>query len=482
MSITSVALTVLLFDAPLPARAQTSTPSPHDLAIRFRPYLKTTRDSGHGETIRPASWQWFLGNVSLVIGYKPTKDFNCAAGTMGTDDQWPDGDIVARPDGGGLMDHSYLLTHSDQILTPRGADVRTGSPSSPAVNQGYALHLDDKKSGEQGEPWSAVTATGDGLYMHAEEINAADGSDAGMVNIEYTVAWPYNAGICSYHHGDLTTMTVVYDRASDLITRLSYSAHGVALEEFQIAPTPQVRIVTLTGEDDQGKAQTVRAAQVLMLGVFEGGDSHYTPCDAYVYLAQDPETGRFEHPVVYAEYNSHEFWPNPSGGETTVAKHTGDGFSFLASDRIEDLGTVAKPNSTDAPFLFFNGAWGTDPRPVMQHKTWYWPGPGGRAANPYGITGFTDRDPYTSLGDMKWPPDPGYADLSKAVEYVSPNVAPDKFAEFNSVQFAFPDVSTALSFLPKGGTLIFANGEYPGAQTFDRPSTLRALVPVTFGR
>ncbi|MEO6925215.1 MAG: hypothetical protein ABI129_00990, partial [Rhodanobacter sp.] len=424
-------------------------------------------------------------NVSLVIGYAPTKDFNCLAGTKGTDDQWPDGSIVARPNADlpGLMDHTYLASHPNAILLPSGADVRSGSASEPAVNQGYALHLDNKSSGEQGEPWDDVVANGDGFYAHAEEILGADGGDTGMVNIEYTVAWPYNSGECSYHHGDLTTMTVVYDRKSDLISRLSYSAHGVVLQIFQIAPAPQVRVVTLTGLDDHNNTQTVRAALVLMQVLFEKGDDHFTPGDGVVYLAEDPVTSRFEHPVAYAEYNSHEFWPNTGGRELTVAQHSGNGFSFLASKKIEDLGTVESPNANDAPFLFFNGAWGTDPRPVMQHNTWYWPK--GRAKNPYGITKFTDPDPYGNYvqnGELKWPPDPAWADLSGAIEYVDPDGKPDGFALFNSTQSPFSDLNTALSFAPKGGTVIFVRGDYPAPRYFDRPTTLRALAPVTFGR
>jgi hypothetical protein len=150
--------------AVLDTHAAPASPSLHDLAIRFRPYIKTTRDSNHGENIRPASWQWFLSRVSLVIGYVPTKDFNCDAGKLGTDDQWPDGSIVPRPaqDLPGLMDHTYLAAHPGAILTPMGADVRPSAPPAPSVNQGYALHLDDKSSGRQGEDWASVVNNGDG--------------------------------------------------------------------------------------------------------------------------------------------------------------------------------------------------------------------------------------------------------------------------------------------------------------------------------
>lgn len=493
VSRTSAFLTAILILLSIAGQAYASSMDLHDLAIRFRPYIKTTRDHGHGETIRPASWQWFLGKVSLVIDYEPTRDFNCLAGTKGTDDQWPDGDIVERPkqDQPGLMDSNYLATHPSAILSPPGADVRpSGTPPQASVNQGYALHLDDKSVGEQGEPWSTVVTTGDGFYAHAEEIPDQNGGYTGLVNIEYTVIWPYNAGMCSYHHGDMTTMTVVYDRASDLITRLTYSAHGVILQVFQIAPTPQVRVVTLKGMDDNGNVQSVRAAQVLMTSLVEAGDDHFTPGDAYIYLAQDPETNRFEHPVVYAEYNSHEFWPNPTGKELTVASHDGDGFSFLASKLIEDLGTVANPNMNDAPFLFFNGAWGTDPRPVMQHKTWFWPK--GRANNPYLISKFTDGDPYVSdfttfdthyvNGSITWPPASAYTDPSTAIVYVDPAASPSQWGLFNDPSRAFHDLDTAFSFLPNGGTLVLLGGTYPSPVVLDRPSTIRALTTAKFGR
>ena len=488
-----VATFIMMLSAAGKAGASPANTSLHDLAIRFRPYIKTTRDSGHGENIRPASWSWFLGKVSLVVGYKPTKDFNCEAGRLGTDDQWPDGSIVARPpkDSPGLIDSAYLSTNPAAILTPPGADVRPmGTPPVASINQGYALHLDDKSKSRQGEDWSTILSTGDGIYAHAEEVPDQNGGYTGLVNIEYMVLWPYNAGICSYHHGDITTMTVVYDRASDLVTRVSYSMHGVVFEAFQVAPAPQVRVVTLDGKDDDGNVQTVSAAQVLMLSLVEAGDSHFTAGDAYVYFVQDPETGRFEHPVAYAEYNSHELWPNATGKELTVASHKGDGFSFLTSKLLEDLGTVANPNTNDAPFLFFNGAWGTDPRPVMQHRTWFWPQ--GRGNNPYLIAKFTDPDPYTSdfttfdthyvNGTMTWPPSAAYDSLSGAVEYVDPTVSVDTWARFNDPTSPFRDVNAALSFLPNGGTLVLVGGLYPEPRILDRPCVLRAPKGVTFGR
>jgi hypothetical protein len=428
------------------------------LARRFRPYVKTTLDGGTGERLHPASWPWFIRHATLVKAYKPT---TCAAG-KGTNDDWPNG--------------TPILTATDLAVTPWRLIAASGSDftapdgqGSPPPDLGYALHLDEEGS-RGGQPWDDVVHAGEGIYAHVEDVLSADGAaDTGLVNIEYTIVWAYNEAYCSHHHGDLTSFVVVYDRRADLLTRVTYSVHGCALESFRIANPRSIRAERLTGRDDSGNVQSIAAAAVFVSegNQYQQGDDH-TPGEPYVYLAQDPVSLRYEHPVVFAEHGAHELWPNPTGKVTSAPQHDGDGFSFLP-DRVQVLGSAESPEPGQEPFLRYNGRFGTDPQSIVMHRTWYWPA--GRASNAFRIPAerFTDPDPYLTLGSLIWPPSPEYVDR-KPMAHVSREHG-QTFA-LDDARQPFPDVATALAFLPAGGTLSLAAGVYPDAVVLDRPCTL----------
>jgi hypothetical protein len=195
-----------------------------------------------------------------------------------------------------------------------------------------------------------------------------------------------------------------------------------------------------------------------------------------VYFASDPSSGLFEHPVVFAENNSHELWPNASGKITEAASHAGDGVSFLPS-KVQVLGTLEQPAAAHAAFLYFNGKFGTDPQPIALHRTWLW-----RDWTQRGVSGsiripdnrFTDKDPYCRAGDsecaapdrLRWPPAPEFVDVSPRL-FVGPGS--NLIARFDDPSAPFHDMYSALSFAPCGGQIVLSSGTYSVPIALSRP-------------
>ena len=136
------------------------------------------------------------------------------------------------------------------------------SPSNGAVDVGYALHVNDLAS-QAGEDWSAVVYDGHGIYAHVEEV-----TNTQIINIEYTVLWPFNAATCDFHSGDMTTLVVEYDKGCDLLTRVTYNAHGCVIESFGLALLYQgINLGVLDGLDANNNQVSMNAAGVSCLRV-----------------------------------------------------------------------------------------------------------------------------------------------------------------------------------------------------------------------
>jgi hypothetical protein len=392
------------------------------LADRFRPYIKTTNLAGVGELFRPCNWDWFLGHFNLI-------------------DSKTSGHIIlsARPVIGGA---TPLLSLPDADVTNQATDVNHNPDFvfSPATSDAGG-----------GEPWSAAVA-GHGFYAHVEKV-----PNTHLINIEYTILWAANEG-GTYHQGDLTSMTVVYDRRADLLTRVTYSMHGAVLEAFRLTD-PEV--ISFSPLGDMNVAQV----SVLKDHIYQhSSDSGYNASDPFVYLARDPDSGRFEHPVAFVEHGSHEFWPNSTGNLTGASLSThanGDGFSFLPA-QVQVLGTLTAPatNPDQRPFIFYNGKWGDDPQPIILHRTWFYPeGTGISAALPQSIPGarFSDPYPYDAAILDGWPPKPAYTGL-QVNAYVTNQVSIS--SKLDVPALPFPDLVSAFSFLPCGGNMFLAAGSY----------------------
>jgi hypothetical protein len=396
-----------------------------DLAQRFRPYLKFSRDNGQDEQIRPSSWQWLVKHsdystvLATSIGIEPYGDWGPASA-------------------------STLLSFIDPSgHFPYGSDVRSTAaahiPSNPSLALIARSEVDPgtNQLAKFGQSWDDVkSGTGDGgspIYAHVEQL--ADNPD--LINIEYFILFPFNHGInndiCQFgadlashftdHYGDLTFLTLVYCKSCDQIIRASFSAHGEVLFAYdlmndteQIGGTIQQNATTINSvtlpslhEISSVNMGDVPAKQVLTsfyyidegewlpnsFALLPNRPFYQTPhenndsdpdMNNYLFLVQDPITKRYEHVAVYLEWGSHELYPEHGGDAYCCPKHLGDGTSFLP-DKVTYLGTLSDllngPSySSNAPFIFWNGKWGNDPQPPLMHRTWYYPTSAWNYTNP----------------------------------------------------------------------------------------------------
>jgi len=311
--------------------------------------------------------------------------------------------------------------HSD-VPDAQDGSACTTSTFNPYL--GLKWNTSDDYSG--GQQWSDVKKHGYGIYAHIEQINEP-GMPVGandLYNIEYFILYPFNRGLTNQlceaanlvhdhewadHDGDLDpAVTLVYSKSLDQIIRATYSEHGeiIMVYDFMNDNATVLQRVVLSGTSLSGQygGENVSAQEVAVNQIYldegPGGipyDIHfagpcpfclptgfdfrnfYKPTDGnnYVYFVQDPDTGRFEHIADFAEYGAHEMYPAQSGDTFCLPNHNGDGTSFLPDQvtylgRLSDQMDKAHPTG-DAPFIFFNGKWGSDPQPPIMHGQWYYP-------------------------------------------------------------------------------------------------------------
>jgi hypothetical protein len=217
--------------------------------------------------------------------------------------------------------------------------------------------------------------------------------------------------------------------------------------------------------------------------------------DAHVFLVADPQSGKFEHPVVFVENGTHESWPGESGYMTTAGSHNGKGPSWLPKGLTLLARYDSDPNA-NTPFLHFNGAFGSDGASLVLHRTWCWPtDPSGHYAPcshfyapllPHAVSipdevdhvpgnRFSDNKPYEKIGGLVWP---------QVVDVpTSGDVFAVSAAQAGNGQEAHPfgGVDVALSAMPAGWTLHLQAGAYP-AETLTKPVTILGWNgAVTFG-
>lgn len=493
------------------------------LANRFRPFIMTSRDGGKPESYRPTTWQNFVPTTQIRQGY--TGRYCVRLGgilNQGSIDDWPEGSPVYIEPGHQEVTQDVLAADPSVLLRLPHGNV-TGI-NGGIVNPGYALHV-TKADDRHGEDWATVLAQGDGIYAHVEQVVDEAGGIAPFVNIEYTVLWSYNSSSCDHHSGDITTMVVLYNSETDLISRLSYAPHDYALEAFVLADATAVDFYPLLSIDLDGIVRPTNAVALTMPAAhqYQQGDGGHSPGFPIVYLVADPQTARFEHPVAMAETGGHELWPNTSGSILDAASHYADGVSFLPQVAAIDPVTMkqigmqmmGRDDQTDvnAPFVFFNGLIGTDGNPPLLHRTWYWPE--GRSNNLFHIpdTRFSGKhaDPYRELSagaaDLVWPPSPDFTNetttayvggaYSPPLLFAVPNLAAqppgrqgvdDKFnaqlyyptTRLNDPFHPFEDILQALSLTPCGGTIAIRPGAYVVSAPLQRNCTCDDRAGIKF--
>lgn len=343
-----------------------------ELTRRFRPYLKFSRDKGKPEPYRPSAWLPLYEKSLLRISLNA----DC---------------------------HEALCEQIFKDATRKAleyADVREAGGCREDVKVLLKSGAD-----RSGEPWAKIKEYGHGIYSHVAPIDDA------RYTVEYWILYPYNkthidcgevacewwewykitcaaiSGACAWiaseteHQYDLTSLTVTYDALTDRIEKVSFPQHGCTLTEFGVPPasdtSARVRIDFLrdrgivdNGLDGASLSTEVEKVDPTYMRVRDECKAYYgfSQPDSLLYMVKDPGSGRYEHPVAFVEWGTHENWPNPQGGFYLVPSHRGDDVSFLPSV-VPILGAKQNPRS-DAPFLFFGGHYG-DPAGIMRHRGWF---------------------------------------------------------------------------------------------------------------
>lgn len=190
----------------------------------------------------------------------------------------------------------------------------------------------------------------------------------------------------AHHEADWVTVQVLVDPATDELVQVHHFFHG-RNASFDLRRNPG--FVELEGG-------AVREHRGFNWGREVDFTWHEGPLarvknelsaahaqDNSVRLLKDPETGRFDHPVVYVENGAHEFWPTEAWSFQDAPNHDGDddAHSYLAA-APPNLGEVEAPLAevAEAPLILrYNGRWGAfsrkndPPQGPALHDQWTWP-------------------------------------------------------------------------------------------------------------
>lgn len=188
------------------------------------------------------------------------------------------------------------------------------------------------------------------------------------------------------HEGDWSILTLVYEHATDSILAVSHWAHGYEMrfDLMQDGVFPQPVTDPIVGKEIQYTGLEAAVSQNFNILTVSLTGSHQDQPELAqtntLFMAQDPVTGTFSHPVAFVEFGSHEFWPTSHWGAEGAPAHPGDdaAHSYLTHN-IPNLGEVEHPLGAEAAIILgYNGSWGyinTDnnppPGPAL-HKAWNW--------------------------------------------------------------------------------------------------------------
>lgn len=370
--------------------AESALVCPSCLAYRFRPYLKFSKD-GEREKYCPQTWRSLYNGSMLLYTGRPVSVLETPANIQ--------------------RSYSVVLQHSD-VRSSISDQVVLAPGSRGECGSGYS--------------WPQVSYTG-AVYAHVSTATSscpAQGpQDPNIINIEYWLLFGYNEVHSLFgqadHAFDLASILVQYSAQQDRIVRVTYSAHGCVLMQYNLDGAACVQGTTsLSGLDVNGNSTSVQA-QAIYIGNACARDSGCSfgaslgSPNPVVYLVKDDQTGKFEHPAAFLEWGSHEPWPNASGDLFAMPKHGGDDASFIPSV-LHILNSADDP-----PFIYFGGHYG-DPAGIMRHRGWYLDSDGpcvgdsqrndlnpfsGPPCNPSGFS--TSSAPRSTCANPKPTPKPG---------------------------------------------------------------------------
>jgi hypothetical protein len=194
------------------------------------------------------------------------------------------------------------------------------------------------------------------------------------------------------HGGDWCTVqlyvSVTEPDPAKAIFAIFHYAHGLQFG-FDLTKPYQTTSKTV-GSDDNPSQYEVNQLQGSKFGAtvafpFQGGadtPSQKNAQNNVVQLARADNNSPYVHPVVYAEWGGHEFWPSRAWSLEFVSKHGGDGYQYLATS-VPNVGEIAAPmpGVVQADTVTgFSGYWGyygwenhnKPPQGPPLHKQWQW--------------------------------------------------------------------------------------------------------------
>jgi hypothetical protein len=470
-----VGLAITLIATPYPAFAQmlptyaacagSSNPELCGYAMRFRPYMRFEYD-GSDEPNAPCTWKWFIKDSDFELGQGcPTCSvvdlhyLGDKAGYLTPDDvmNYANADIRYYNNALGSQNPGILLVPNDQGGEPwvdpsgQGQDVVSGD--------GFYAHVEQINEDLISiEYWT--------LFPYNQGLNST-----GCQIIDFLQnLFSGDIGDIGNHNGDLIVVSLVYCKScgeSGQIIRATFVQHGTLILDYDLNQFPIANVDYETFTDMNVQTYSARHLTNLTnyyenehyLGVSQsdastcwGGCAVYcfsgldpigcaactqgcsllqtiasikdlhTPASsadggAQVYFVQDPDTQLYDHIAVYPEWGSHEPWPSKNGSTLCMPSHGGTGKSFLPK-QVTYLGTTSDMMDSgydNAPFIFYNGKWGSDPQPPILHREWLYP-----AIGTYNCSLLA---PYTCRGYFGVPPSPPLFEVAdvKPSRFVDPD-------------------------------------------------------------
>lgn len=396
-----------------------------NLIKRFAPYIRYTK----GESNRPIDFitfvqsadlvtpnHWDSSNDQVVIPNKTLASTPLAAISL-TPPYWGTtliGSFEPNNDGKTCSTSAHLA----YALRPSKGDWQDGAPWSAISNAsmpGMAAHVSpftpNSPADLPGEhfvatPEGKTVATAPTCALRRDACASPTTSSVCAVipestyvktckhciKIEYYQLYginnPHHAGIAN-HEGDLSIVTVVYDpdqgNGAGAAVAASHWIHGIEVRYDLLSPQSGCSI---KGAEKTCRGRNYSDANLELMGGSDFSTKHLSQIAAaqnniVIFHADldaiNPTT--FEHPEVFVELGSHEFWPTSNWSVLEAPSHAGDdtAHTYIPTN-IPNLGEIEHPIGALGQLVVnYRGFWGatadshdnSSPGASL-HTTWNW--------------------------------------------------------------------------------------------------------------
>lgn len=329
----------------------------------------------------PTAVQSYAWGTSILDSFVPSSDFKSCV----MDGTYKDLNIAIRPSKDGWEGGAPWSESSNAHLVGMFAHVSPFKPNSAAdLAANCALQLPNCKNAAKPAACAVIPPS---HYVSTCQH---------CIKIEYYQLFGLNntheAGIAN-HEGDLSIITVVYDSDKDAAVGISNWVHGIEIRYDLTDPGSSCQIA---GGQKICKGTNSGYQNLNLIRLGEVGDGKIGAIKNYSQIAQaqnnlvffNPDPSKadstnlkdFEHPNVFVELGSHEFWPTRNWGVTGAPPHWGDDteHTYLPQN-IPNLGEIEHPAGDVGKVMvnylgYFGATEGSnDSSPgASLHTTWNW--------------------------------------------------------------------------------------------------------------